>query len=88
MARKSLKTTQKDKEKSSYLRGKFAIISFCLGATLIFLPLYLFEDFIKSCPSWLQPIIIIIFAYGGIGLYAILGSKLREIELKMEDNKK
>jgi hypothetical protein len=79
MSRKSLKTTQKDKEKDSYL---FAIISFCLCITLIFLPLYLFEDFIKSCPLWFQPIIIIIFGFGGIGLYVILGFKLREIELK------
>jgi hypothetical protein len=85
MARKSLKTTQKDKEKYGYL---FAIISFCLGITLIFLPLYLFEDFIKSCPLWFQPIIIIIFGCGGIGLYVILGFKLREIQLKMEDSKK
>ena len=76
---------QKNKKKGNYL---FAIISFCLCITLIFLPLYLFEDFIKSSPFWFQPIIVIIFGCGGIGLYVILGVKLREIELKMEDSKK
>ena len=77
---KRVKPTQKDKEKGSYL---FAIISFCLCITLIFLPLYLFKDFIQSIPFWFQPIIIIIFGTAGIGLYVLLGFKLREIELKL-----
>lgn len=81
MARKQSSTQQKDKEKGSYL---FAFVSFCLCITLIFLPLYLFEDFIKSCPLWFQPIIIIIFGSGGIALYVIIGFKLKEIEPKLK----
>jgi len=85
MARKQDYSTQKDKEKGSYL---FAIIQFCLCITLIFLPLYLFEDFIKICPFWFQPIIIIIFGCAGIALWVLIGFKIREIELKLEDSKK
>ena len=75
---------EKDKEKNDYL---FAIISFSLCITLTFLPLYLFKEFIKSTPLWFQPILIIIFGIGGIGLYVILGFRLREIQLKMEKMK-
>lgn len=78
-------STQKDKEKGSY---SFAIIQFCLCITLIFLPLYIFEDFIKSYPLWFQPIIIIIFGCAGIALWVLIGFKIREIELKLEDSKK
>jgi len=69
MARKQ-GSTQKDK--GSYL---FVIIEFCLCITLIFLPIYLFEDFIKSCPLWFQPIIIIIFGCSGIALWVLIGFK-------------
>ena len=77
-------SAKKDKEKGSY---SFAIIQFSLCITLIFLPLYLFKDFIKSCPSLFQPIIIIIFGCAGIALWVLIGFKIKEIELKAEKEK-
>jgi len=65
----------------------FVIIQFCTVITLIFFPLYLFESFIQSCPFWSQPFLILIFGIGGIGLYVIVGYKIRSIELKIERGK-
>ena len=77
------KFKQPKKIKNDYL---FAIISYSLCITLVFLPLNLFKEFIKSSPLWFQPILIIIFGISGIGLYVILGFRLREIQLKLEND--
>ena len=61
----------------------FTIIQFCTCILLIFLPLFILEPFIDSVSIfWLKPLLVLIFGFGGIGIYLIVGDKIRDVELK------
>jgi len=66
----------------------FTIISFCLGITLTFVPIYFFREVINELPLLFKPITTIIFGLAGVGLYVIVGFKLREIQLNFVTTKR
>lgn len=63
------------------------IIQFCVSITCIMFVLVCFEDLINSGGILFKFITTIIFGIGGIGIYIILGSKLKECQLKLENKR-
>lgn len=67
----------------------FALIHLCLVITLIFSPLYFFDEFIKELSIFPQVFFILIFGIAGFGLYLSMYPHLREAEktyILLEEN--